>query len=34
MATKSTDIDWENLDMEGTKMCSILNGPDCDSCAG
>lgn len=28
------EIDWENLEIDGTKMCSILNGPDCESCGG
>lgn len=25
-------IDWENLDMEGTSMCSLENGDACESC--
>jgi len=27
-------IDWENLDMSGTSMCSIEKGVNCESCAG
>lgn len=26
-------IDWENLD-DSKLTCSILNGPDCESCGG